>query len=231
MKNITFMLSEYNTTIQNFLEKQGAKVISNSKRDDFNAVIFTPGEDISPFLYGQTKLKRTNVNIIRDMNESRLYRNLKNDVLKIGIGRGAQMLCIQNGGSLYQYTDGHLDDHSALDLVSGTEVYINSKHKQQMILPDSAEIILAASISTRKETPTKTSFIDPNSNKSNYYFSDPEVAFCRTTKSFMFQPRITYGSSRKADKNTNDLFISYFNSWLKEHIDKTFNLNNFQDVI
>lgn len=220
------MLSHYDAPIKLFLESLGAYVSPLDHKTYFDYMVFPSGEEISPFLYGQVKLKRTTINVVRDLEENAVYRKIPHDIPKIGIGRGANLLNVLNGGSMYQYVNGHIADHIAVDLMSGTEVRINSCHRQQMITPTNAEMIMAASVSEQKETPKKLYYIDPHKNTAANYYPDEEVAWINSSKSFLFQPRVSFNSDRKTDKNTNEIFIDYFERYVHPHTKRTFCLKD-----
>src|SRR5688572_28160 len=74
---------------------------------DADAVIFTGGADITPFLYGERVIQGTHVNFTRDLEEVRLFKSLPSKLPKIGICRGGQFLNVMSGGSMFQDVDGH----------------------------------------------------------------------------------------------------------------------------
>lgn len=70
-------------------------------------VIFTGGADVTPGFYGHAAHPTTGAAPHRDVNEIKTYQMTRNDQLKVGICRGAQLLCVLNGGTLYQDVDRH----------------------------------------------------------------------------------------------------------------------------
>jgi len=69
-------------------------------------VLFTGGEDIDPSLYGHPKHNMTHSNLNRDHDEAAFFKLALNDKKKIlGIGRGAQLICVMAGGNLIQHQE------------------------------------------------------------------------------------------------------------------------------
>ena len=106
-----------------------------------DVVFFMGGTDIETRLYNEKPLPQTQrPNLQRDAYEINLYQHLKS-IPKIGICRGAQLLCVLNGGSLWQHVNGHeFRGHPIWD-VYGKSVISSSVHHQQMILPKEAKLI------------------------------------------------------------------------------------------
>lgn len=74
------------------------------------------GVDINPERYGQRALGYTQQpNNQRDQQEfASVYRAVKDGTPIIGICRGAQLLCVANGGTLYQHSLPHKHNHSIM---------------------------------------------------------------------------------------------------------------------
>jgi GMP synthase-like glutamine amidotransferase len=107
---------------------------------DANTVIFTGGEDISPELYGDKKHPSTYYNTRRDALEVSDWKTVNSrKIMKIGICRGAQLLCAMNGGKLYQDVDRHAGgDHDVLYLTKDgqTQLYSTTSLHHQMMSPN-----------------------------------------------------------------------------------------------
>ena len=90
------------------------------------------GVDINPERYGQRALSYTQQpNNYRDQEEfAAVYKAVKDGTPIIGICRGAQLLCIANGGTLYQHSAPHKHNHSIKVLV---EDYLNGVDKEELI--------------------------------------------------------------------------------------------------
>ena len=95
-----------------FKDEPGFEVVYNHK--EANIIVFTGGADVSPGLYGHPIHPTTRCAPQRDHDEVILYEDTPMDALVVGICRGAQFLCVMNGGTLYQDVDRHAiyDTHS-----------------------------------------------------------------------------------------------------------------------
>lgn len=78
-----------------------------------NCLILHGGVDINPSLYGQKRNRFTqSPNNNRDREEvAAVEKALENGLPIIGICRGAQLLTVLHGGSLYQHTNNHCQHH------------------------------------------------------------------------------------------------------------------------
>jgi putative glutamine amidotransferase len=74
------------------------------RADDFDGILFTGGEDVDPSFYGEKKkYESVHVNRDRDQFEMKLLnRALDRRLPILGICRGAQMINVGFGGTLYQ---------------------------------------------------------------------------------------------------------------------------------
>lgn len=81
------------------------------------------GVDINPERYNQVALPYTqHPDNHRDQQEfAAVYKAVKEGTPIIGICRGAQLLCVANGGTLYQHSVPHKHNHSIMVLVEGDE--------------------------------------------------------------------------------------------------------------
>jgi gamma-glutamyl-gamma-aminobutyrate hydrolase PuuD len=97
-------------------------------------VQFTGGVDINPELYGQEMSQHVrSIDSKRDQNEVNVFnRCLEEGRPMAGICRGAQLLNVLSGGSLYQHVDNHRVAHKAY-LKGGGEIEVSSTHHQMMI--------------------------------------------------------------------------------------------------
>lgn len=94
-------------------------------------VLFTGGTDVNPDLYGETAHPRTQMpDIERDEYEMGIFSLAKAlGVPMVGICRGAQLLCVLNGGTLVQHQDNSERDH-LLFTISGQAFRVTSDHHQ-----------------------------------------------------------------------------------------------------
>lgn len=102
---------------------------------DADIVLFTGGEDVDPSLYNAKKLDSTYSNIDRDKEESKIFKKITKKQLAVGICRGSQFLCVQNGGKLMQDIRHHAISVTHKIIVSGlskTDFLLNitSTHHQ-----------------------------------------------------------------------------------------------------
>lgn len=104
-RNKKFYIVGYDSAISRMMVKLGHEVIFD--RDKADIVIFTGGADVNPKFYGHKMHPTTSANTARDVEEIRLFQKTREDQLKVGICRGSQLLCVLNGGTLYQDVDRH----------------------------------------------------------------------------------------------------------------------------
>lgn len=113
-------------------------------------IVFTGGEDVTPALYGAEPDPRTHNNPARDEREVDIYtRAIAANVPCVGICRGAQFLCVMNGGSLYQHINNHAryDTHKIVvnslysDVPFDYDVDVTSTH-HQMMRPEGDHLLL-----------------------------------------------------------------------------------------
>lgn len=74
------------------------------RADDFHGILFSGGEDVDPALYGETK-KYENIRVNRERDAFELAwleRAIRSGVPVFGICRGAQLVNVKFGGTLYQ---------------------------------------------------------------------------------------------------------------------------------
>lgn len=96
--------------VRMFETRLGSDYEVTPKAYEADLVCFTGGEDVWPELYGREDHPTTYFNVTRDLKEEEFYYSdyfVKNRIPKVGICRGAQFLCVMNGGELYQDVDRH----------------------------------------------------------------------------------------------------------------------------
>jgi gamma-glutamyl-gamma-aminobutyrate hydrolase PuuD len=94
--------------------------------------MFTGGEDVTPSLYGAKQHPTTYSNLSRDLEEKAVFEKVKPTQLCIGICRGAQFLCVMNGGKLIQNVNNHAQfgTHPIRGLKYSDDWEITSTHHQ-----------------------------------------------------------------------------------------------------
>lgn len=199
-----FLVVNPNLSVQKMLEKAGHTVVTKGD-DPFDIVLFTGGEDIAPFLYGQTFHKSTRANINRDLEEMNILRVLNYDVPKVGICRGGQLLNIFNGGSMFQNVDNHVGSHKAFEFLTGAELTVTSTHHQMMIPASHAQWLMIAETSTKRETDTRVlSSTTPHKD-------DVEALYYEPSRSLCFQPHPEH-----SEGPCQDLFFQYVDFFFEE---------------
>ncbi len=110
-----------------------------------DVLILTGGEDVSPELYGEKPGRRTYCDAARDAKEQRLYHSFvsrKRPIL--GICRGAQLMCVMQGGKLAQHIENHaIYGGHRMMTSTGEEVHMSSAHHQMMLLKNTKHELLA----------------------------------------------------------------------------------------
>ena len=167
---------------------------------DPDIVCWTGGADISPELYGEKQVSGTYPNPSRDKREVDLWNRFR-DKPKLGICRGAQLLNVLNGGSMFQDVDRHQGNH-VVTTKSGEQVLLCSVHHQLMIPAPNSELLAWTEISTTRES-------DKGIFKRTEGEVDPEVLFIPEDKALLFQAHPEFGPKSCTD---------YFFRLVKEYI-------------
>lgn len=110
----------------------GLTISSAQNADTF---VFTGGEDISPSIYKEKSIVKNrpflkNIPSPRDSLEMSMFHKFPHKN-KIGICRGAQLLFVLNGGTLWQNVNNHSDNHDIF-LKDNSSVCVTSTHHQMM---------------------------------------------------------------------------------------------------
>lgn len=129
------------------------KLITNVKDLEKNQfLILWGGEDIGTKLYNEHPITpgEPYEPTIRDVFELALIdKAIKLQIPIIGICRGAQLLCVHQGGKLIQHVQGHTYTSHKLYLPKENKViHTNSWHHQAMQPTDDAEILAISSQKT-----------------------------------------------------------------------------------
>lgn len=194
-----FYLPQRDNNVTRLLAAAEWKTTSDISKS-FDAVLFTGGEDVTPFLYGEAKHSTTYNNIIRDMKEIELLRDLDHYFPKVGICRGGQFLNVMSGGRMYQDVGGHTKPHDIKVFATGEIVRATSTHHQMMIPdPEVSQAIAGANLASYKSTPTRTiSYKDAKARAAAY--DDAEVVYYWNTNSLCYQPHPEYQEATKENK-------------------------------
>lgn len=130
--------------VRTMFQERGWSISSSLK--DADAICFTGGADISPFLYGQKAHRTTDPNLNRDMEEVALWKAVRPDLPKLGICRGMQLGNVLCGGTLWQDVDNH-SSYTTHDVVmtdrrGDVKRTVNTLH-HQMVRPTIEAIPIA----------------------------------------------------------------------------------------
>lgn len=160
------------------------------------------GVDISSSLYDEKPLKYTQQpNFGRDKLEVSAYHHAVEELTPIvGVCRGAQLLCVLNGGKLYQHSEPYTQNHSIATLNGQVIGQVAADHHQIMI-PKGHFITYAWN-----PAPTKVWTTDDNCQWKD---TCAEVVYFPTTKSLAIQPHPEWMSSGHP-------FVKYVNELMEE---------------
>lgn len=176
-------------------KKEGFQIAETEEESD--AVVFTGGSDIFPFIYGERPLKGCYYNVKRDLEEIKLLKTLPSGLPKIGICRGGQLLNLFCGGSMFQDVDNHKSGvHPVKDLVTQNIIELNTVHHQMMIPGDQAFVVACARAASYKHSESaRISYTD----KGREAWDDPEVLFYPGFNALCFQahPENSHEETRK----------------------------------
>lgn len=199
--------------VSNMFREYLYEVVHDVSKADI--VVFTGGEDVTPFLYGEYPLYLNNQpvtvnNPSRDMAEIRVYHKIPYGVLKVGICRGGQFLNVMAGGRLWQDVDGHatgqLHEMCIKSIKQGVEdkfIPVTSTHHQMMIPGEYADIL-----ATAREAKHKVSMLNNEKINVNNWL-DAEVVYYWQTNSLCFQPHPEYSGAKECTKYFFELIEEY----------------------
>ncbi len=155
------------------------------REKDVDIVCFMGGVDINPNLYNQEAIPYTQrPSNNRDAFEIATYHKYKH-LPKLGICRGAQLLCVLNGGSLYQHVDSHGgSNHQVKDIKGRTRVVCSVHHQMMRPSKDSLLVAWAENISSKR-------FDAYGEYESDGV--DPEVVYIEKDKALLFQAHPEFG--------------------------------------
>ncbi len=183
--------------IKRMLKENKIKV-EDSPDQPFDVAVFSGGEDVSPFFYGEKKHKESRCNLLRDMKEVAFYKSLPKSMPKVGICRGAQFLNILSGGKMWQHVEGHKRSHK-IKMTTDDRIFdAISTHHQMMIPSDDAWIIGVAREALFKESGTGTS-VRYSVVGRDAEWDDPEIVYYFDTHSFCFQPHPEYSNNESRE--------------------------------
>jgi len=169
------------------------------------------GTDVSPALYGETRHLKTQVSDTeRDIKEVGDYlRAVKDGHPIIGVCRGAQLLCVLNGGSLYQHTRSHNESHP---IHTRLGIFNNVAAGHHQVMNPKGNYIVYGWDGERE-----TEVISSSGSTEVILVGAPEIIWYPNTRSLAIQPHPEWMSED-----------NLFNVWLDGLI---FELTGLKDVI
>ena len=173
----------------------GVALVRHAKHD---AVVFTGGEDVTPFLYGEKCHPKTKFSYTRDLIEMNVYHSTPQHIPKIGICRGAQFLNVMNGGRLWQHVNNHArPDGHRMKILGGDNrlIHVNSTHHQMMIPANSNTYTVLAT--ANEATERECQLYGKNDKKPDW--DDVEVLHYWSTHSLCYQPHPEYVTGENHD--------------------------------
>lgn len=160
-----------------------------------DALMLTGGADVSPALYGEPVGRQTYTAPHREKYELEYSRiAIKRGIPIIGICRGAQLLCVLNGGKLVQDVTNHTSSHPIFTIHDGTEKgrkgidadipFIMTSLHHQMMRPEGTDHVLIA------WTPRRSKHYLNGQNKEIYergLDKEPEIVVFNKVKGLAIQ--------------------------------------------
>lgn len=114
--------------------------------DGIKLIVFTGGEDVSPYLYDKKPHKTVSYSFNRDLFEMKVFHEaVKRGIPMLGICRGLQLINVLAGGTLVQHTTGHAGSGHRIHCLNDSikefdKVRVTSLHHQMVIPPKDAEV-------------------------------------------------------------------------------------------
>ena len=192
------IFGEENPTV---LEVNSKKPFDPKLLDRLDLIIFGGGQDVCPALYGHRNVAShcSDKPSDRDLWEQDLFKlNAERNypVPMLGICRGAQFLCVMNGGWLIQDVDNHAGHNHEIHLTmwakeDGHSIVGNSYHHQMMV-PGRKGTLLGFTTDITKHYLFDTEKVGDGFNHGFNPEANPEIVFYSGTNSLCFQPHPEY---------------------------------------
>lgn len=213
-KGKTFYMPLADAGVARMLVKFGG-VWTRNIETDFDAVVWTGGEDICPFLYGEAPLLKTHSNIKRDIKDVHVFKNVPQSMPKIGICRGAQLLNVLCGGRMWQDVNNHTRSHD-IQFMNDHTIKVTSTHHQMMIPTEDAMVLGWAREATHKQRDGEGVNIHDN------VYEDAEIVFYDKFNTLCFQPHPEYQNHDDCTNMFIELVCALFEPDKKEENAKPF---------
>jgi gamma-glutamyl-gamma-aminobutyrate hydrolase PuuD len=189
MTSFKVFIVGYSPNYAKMFTEEGWYVVSDIK--DADCVVFPGGPDIDPRMYGEAPHPLTR--FVENVDDRELAILSGVDQLCVGICRGAQLLNVMAGGSLWQHVDGHNNGHHAMRILeTDRQIEVSSSHHQMMRPGQGAAVLAVSEESTYREGVT-TAGVETWFRGDQ---KDPEVVYYEEEKFLCYQP-----TPQKFDKN------------------------------
>jgi gamma-glutamyl-gamma-aminobutyrate hydrolase PuuD len=167
--------------------------------------VFWGGEDIATSIYNERpKHTQRHKPSFRDMFEMESFGLAKDHKIPmVGICRGAQLLCVLNGGSLWQHVDNHGYNHNVL-MHDNSLIHVTSTHHQMMRPTKDMKIL---GVSAQVLSPIKGNEIGLTSDSN----PEAEIVFVPETKTLCIQGHPEY---TKVDSEFSQLTVKLIKEYL-----------------
>ncbi|WP_373088645.1 gamma-glutamyl-gamma-aminobutyrate hydrolase family protein [Zhongshania sp.] len=140
--------------------------------DHYDLILLVGGTDVDPALYGEEPHPKTYATPDQDALVWRvLDASTAAGIPVVGICKGAQQLCVYDGGKLRQHVVGHEGSHAIIDEETGVIMHTRGNHHQMMHVTGCASAKVLA-------------FAD---GVKSGYILDPEVVYFEKLNALGFQ--------------------------------------------
>lgn len=193
-----------------FRNTYGLEQVHNPAKADI--IIWNGGEDIATSIYNEDPISRNIPKSLskRDREEIDMFNEFSygSTKLLLGICRGAQLLNVLNGGSLWQDVNGHHTSHPMMDLRTGETIQVTSTHHQQFRPGVLGQLIGVSSQSTAKAAMGELKhFIKVPDLK---HGQDAEIVWYPHTRSLCIQGHPEYVPGSRFSDYTLDLIKEFY---------------------
>lgn len=197
--------SQENKYLANLLKRDVEEVNYSSKPSERSSLlVFWGGEDISPSLYNEEPVftDAPKLPSMRDMFEADLFNFAKkNGIPMLGICRGAQLLCVLGGGSLWQHVNNHTQTHPII--CNQDEIEATSTHHQMMIPTNNMKTL---AFSKHVLSPHKYN----EKGKQTPFTLEPEIVYDTHNKTMCIQGHPEYTKVTSPFSQLTALLIGYY---------------------
>lgn len=169
-----------------------------------NMLVLHGGVDIDPSYYGQAPHPKTQTpSKTRDKHEwAAIQDAIQKKIPVVGICRGAQFLCIANGGKLFQHVADHGTSHM-METIDGDSIKTTSMHHQVMDCTGTEHNVLAWA-------PFDTVVFNGDENGDDFILKNsPEVVWFPKHKHLAIQGHPEWAAGTKYAEYINSLIEKF----------------------